>query len=210
MIPVTKQQEPANFDRDVRKKGMEFLKKNPHPTTKDFKRHNYWKNINAGFYCSYKGICAYTGEWFSNSQSNVSIDHFIPKTTAPTLAYEWDNYRLTTQKMNSNKGDKVGLIDPFEVQLGWFILDFPSCLIKPNPKLSVILREKINFTIEILKLNIDDENVQNRLNIILYYIKGDISFRYLKEKYPYIAYEIERQGLVNDLQIYFKTLTQFY
>ncbi|MDR1160692.1 MAG: hypothetical protein LBK69_08720 [Syntrophomonadaceae bacterium] len=203
MIPVIKQKEPENFDRDVRTKGLDFLKRNPSPSSREFGRHNYWKNINSEIYQIYKGICAYTGEWFSSSQSNISIDHFIPKTKIPRLAYEWDNYRLTTQKMNNNKGDTVGLIDPFEIEFGWFVLDFPSCLIRPNDELPVTEHEKVLFTIKILKLNSDDEIVQNRCNIIIYYINGDISFRYLKDKYPYIAYELERQDLVDAIQSYF-------
>jgi hypothetical protein len=206
MIPIKKQNEPENFNRDVRTKGLRFLEKNPHPTSKEFGKHNYWKNINSKLYYLYKGVCAYTGEWFSSSQSTISIDHFIPKTIAPRLAYEWDNYRLTTQKINNNKGDIIGLIDPFEVQFGWFILDFPSCLIKPNNELPITEYEKVKFTINVLKLNSDDEIAQNRCNIIIYFINGDISFKFLKEKYPYIAYEIERQNLMDNIQNYFKTI----
>jgi hypothetical protein len=208
MIPVKRQNEPENFNNDVRIKGLRFLGRNPHPTSKEFGKHNYWKNINSELYRLYKGICAYTGEWFSGSQSNVSIDHFIPKTIAPRLAYEWDNYRLTTQKINNNKGDIIGLIDPFEVQFGWFILDFPSCLIKPNSDLPITEYEKVKFTIKVLKLNSDDEIVQNRCNIIIYFINGDISFKFLKERYPYIAYELERQDLIDNIQDYFKMANQ--
>ena len=33
------------------------------------------------------------------------------------MAYEWDNYRLTTQVMNGYKGDKI-VLDPFEIKNG--------------------------------------------------------------------------------------------
>jgi hypothetical protein len=208
MIPVKKQNEPENFNSDVRIKGLRFLSGNPHPTSKEFGKHNYWKYINAELYRLYKGICAYTGEWFSSSQSNISVDHFIPKTISPRRAYEWDNYRLTTQKINNNKGDIIGLIDPFEVRFGWFILDFPSCLIKPNNDLSATEYEKVKFTIKVLRLNSDDEIVQNRCNIIIYFINGDITFKFLKDKYPYIAYELERQDLIDNIRDYFRTINQ--
>jgi hypothetical protein len=202
MIPVIKQDEPANFDKDVRQPGKRFLAVHPNPKSRDFK--SLWNQVSADMYRLYNGICAYTGEWFSTTQTAVSIDHFIPKSFAPHLAYEWDNYRLTIQKINGYKADKTGLIDPFEVQIGWFVLDIPSCIIKPNDSLPNSEHAKVQYTIEVLKLNDDDAFVQRRCDIIMDYVRKDIAFNFMQRKYPYIACELQRQNLIDTVGQYFK------
>ena len=194
MIPVIKQKEPQIFNSEVRIPGQNFLKRNPKPNSKEFSKHDYWRKINPEFYQLYNGICAYTGIWFPNITS--SVDHFLPKSKKPELAYEWDNYRLTTQKMNNIKGDEINLVDPFDVEFGWFVLDLDTYLIKPNGILPHSDQEKIAHTIKVLRLNCDDDRVENRRDIIQGYIDNVFDFEFLKEKYPYIAYEIERQGLL--------------
>jgi hypothetical protein len=196
MIPVKKQKEPQNFNNDVRIPGQKYLQKNPNPKSVEFRKHSYWKKINPELYQVYNGICAYTGMWFPDISS--SVDHFLPKSKNPELAYEWDNYRLTTQNMNSTKGDVINLIDPFDVKLGWFVLDLVTCLVKPNETSVDFEQEKIIFTIKTLKLNSDEDRVERRHEIIQWYKDGIFDFEFIKEKYPYIAYEIERQGLLRN------------
>ena len=193
MIPVPRQPEPNDFDRLVRKPGMEFLRTTPIPSNKDWKHNRYWKDASAELYTAYKGICSYSGEWISRPGS---VDHFIPKRRNPKLAYEWDNYRLSSPKLNNYKGDKEGIADPFVIRSGWFTLDFPSCLIKPGIGLSSAEKRLVQYTIDVLKLNDDDDLVQNRCNILVYYALDDVSFKYLRDHYPFIAAELERQGIV--------------
>ncbi|MDR3322202.1 MAG: hypothetical protein LBS93_07105, partial [Synergistaceae bacterium] len=169
-------------------------------------KHRYWRRASDDLYKAYDGICAYTGEWFPRTFSNASVDHFLPKSIAPNLAYEWGNYRLTTQKANSNKADNVGIADPFEIESGWFVLDVPSCLVKPGDDLSPKDFSMVQTTINVLKLNDDDEYVQGRCEIILYFIRGDISLHYMWTKYPFIAHELTRQNLLEDVKKMFKTL----
>jgi hypothetical protein len=203
MIPVIKQQEPADFNEKVRIPGQRFLQKNPSPNARQFQRHNYWSHITKDLYRLYQKICAYTGEWFP--ETSVSVDHFIPKSQGHQLAYEWDNYRLTTGKMNNDKGDKICPIDPFNVQTGWFVLFFPSCFIKPCEELNEINKKRVFDTIGVLRLN-STERTEKRYDIIQDYINNRISFDFLKTYYPYISYELERQGLRENVGDYFKSL----
>jgi hypothetical protein len=198
MIPVAKQQEPKCFNERVRIPGQQFLNNNPHPKSKEFP--NYWTNIKEDLYRLYKSICAYTGEWFP--VTSASVDHFIPKSIEPQLTYEWDNYRLTTDEMNNVKGDKMNLIDPFEVKIGWFVLIFPGCWISPCITLNKDDNRRVQRTIDILKLN-SSEQSDKRYNIIQKYIYRHVTFDFLREKYPYIASEIERQGVRENLNDYF-------
>jgi hypothetical protein len=204
MIPVVKQKEPKDFNEKVRAPGQRLLKTVPLPNSKQLQRHNYWKRIKDDLYNLYANICAYTGEWIP--ATSASVDHFIPKAKEPQLAYEWDNYRLTTGVMNNNKGDQTDIIDPFDVQAGWFVLVLPGCYIKPSATLGKSDSEKVDRTINILELN-SSERANKRYCIIQEYIDNDIPFEFLKVKYPYIAYELERQGARQNISDYFKPLS---
>jgi len=51
----------------------------------------------------------------------------------------------------------------------------------------------------VLRLNSDDTCVGSRVDIIQSYIDEIMPFDFLKEKYPFIAYELERQNLVETI-----------
>ena len=97
-------------------------------------------------------------------------------------------------------------MDPFEIHNGDFILDFPSCLIKANPNLPREKIDKIQFTIDVLKLNSNDDQVQARCDIIISFVNEEISKQYLKRRYPFIAYELERQNLLDKIKEMVKPL----
>lgn len=198
MIHVCMQPEPDSFDVRVRQPGNEFLTSCPHPNSKQWSKHNFWNRISAELYQAYGGICAYSGQWFSKTTSQVSVDHFYPKSLHQEKAYEWDNYRLTTQKMNGYKGDKI-VMDPFEIQDGDLTIDFPSCLVKPRTNMTPAEKSKAKYTIQILHLN-DEEQAEQRCNIVLDYINGHISKEYLEAKYPFVAEELSRQALYDRIK----------
>lgn len=200
MIPVEKQPEPADFEDKVAKKGHKFLEQNPHPTS--WKNRSYWTEALPELRAAYRGICAYCCHYIPGEQ-NASVDHFIPKSIAPHLAYEWDNYRLATLKMNARKGDSTDVLDPFELAEGTFILLFPAMQVKPKPELSNGIKVQAIKTIERLGLNKDDI-VNSRLKWVLNYCDGRFDFEYLKENTPFIASEIERQNLQDKLSIMFR------
>ena len=50
-----------------------------------------------------------------------------------------------------------------------------------------------------LKLNQDDTLVQERQSWLECFCSGEITFAHLRKKVPFIAYELERQELVNDI-----------
>jgi len=124
-----------------------------------------------------------------------SVDHFQPKSTHPNLAYEWNNFRLAHPKVNGYKADKTGLLDPFNIQPGWFILDFANCHVKPNPATSKAVQDSVTHTIKELKLNLDDSLVQTRFTIVRNYSKNHCDLDFLEGYYPFIAAELKRQGL---------------
>lgn len=198
MIHIDLKPEPLDFDIRVRQPGNIFLSTHPTPNSKQWSKHNYWTRCSTQLYQAYGGICAYSGQWFSRTISTVSVDHFYPKSTHQEKAYEWDNYRLTTQVMNNYKGDKF-VMDPFEIENGDFVLDLPSCLVKPKKDMAPALKSKAKSTIQILHLN-DEEQASQRCEIIMEYISGNVSKQFLQTKYPFIASELERQDLYDKIK----------
>ncbi len=204
MIHIDLQPEPIHFDESVRRPGKEFLEECPHPVGDDWKKNRYWNRCADDLYKAYGGICAYTGQWFSKSVSTVSVDHYLPKSLYPEKAYEWDNYRLTYQMMNSFKGDKITL-DPFKIHNGDIVLDFPSCLVKPKRDSSYELKKLAWFTINTLKLN-HEIQVSHRYEVVANYASGYVTRHFLEQKYPFIAMELKRQNMYTKIKDIFRVL----
>ncbi len=200
MIPVKPQPEPNNFFETVSNPGNAFLRIIHRPLEKEWTGNEYWRNVLPEMRSAYKRVCAYCAHWIPHSTGTHSIDHFIPKSVSPHLAYEWSNFRYVSAKFNSRKGIKV-ILDPFKIQGGWFIIDFTSFLIKPNPHLLPEQKQQILDTINILKLNSDERLVQERQGWIEDFLSGQCNFEFLEEKVPFIAFELRRQGGITDFDI---------
>lgn len=196
MMPVQLQPEPRDFDERVRVPGKEFLAEVPTPTTRQWEGKEYWRLVLPDMRRAYKSICAYCAHWIPHSTGNHSVDHFVPRLREPNLAYEWSNFRYVAARFNSRKWTHP-ILDPFTLLPNWFIIDFVTSFIKPNPDLLPNQKEAVLETIKHLKLNDDDDLVAEREAWVKDCGSGHISFLHLKKKAPFIAYELERQGLIN-------------
>lgn len=197
MIPVAQQAEPATFAAQVRNPGRAFLRRTPRPTKDDWKKAQYWQASLPDLRSAYRNVCAYCSFWVP---MDSSVDHFQPKSINPALAYEWNNFRLAHQKINGYKADKTGLLDPFHIQPGWFILDLANCHVKPNPATGQAVQNSVSHTINTLRLNSDDALVQMRFSLIREYSKNQITMEFLEAHYPFIAAELKRQGVQDSIK----------
>jgi hypothetical protein len=68
-------------------------------------------------------------------------------------------------------------------------------LIKPNNNLLEPLKGRVISTIARLKLN-EENRPQRRFKLLKEYYTQDYPFKHLKKIAPFIAYELERQDLV--------------
>jgi hypothetical protein len=198
MIRLHLQPEPQDFDTLVRVPGETFLKKHPNPTTRQWKSRAYWRRILPDLHNAYKGICAYSCHWIPYDTGHDTVEHFQPKAVVPTQAYEWNNYRLVCGTLNGRKGTD-NVLDPFGIQDGWFILDFPSLLVKPGQNLTTSIRQEILQTIERLGLNDEGTCLRARARYVKCFCTGVFPFQHLIEEAPFIAREIQRQNLRNSL-----------
>jgi hypothetical protein len=200
VIPVVPQPEPEDFDELVRKRGKKFLSKftTSKPTSKQWSSNDYWNEVRTCFYDAYQRICAYSAHWIPPT-ANPNIDHYIPKSVNKDLAYEWSNYRLACPLANTLKRDYQDVVDPFTLKKESFFLDFPSLLISVNPTLEVKEIAELERTIQRLKLN-SDNFVNERSNWLQPYCLEKADFSFLKRRAPFIAYELERQDLVEKIK----------
>lgn len=199
MIPVARTAAPNDFEDKVGNLGRVFLRETPNPTTNQYNNHNYWVKVKGDLYDDHNGVCAYSCHFISRVTGNDTVEHFVPKSADPTLAYVWENYRLVCGRFNGRKGTYQDVLDPFEIDEGMFVLKFPSLLIKPAEHLNQADTIAVDKSITRLKLNDDEKCVEARVGYVLDFCRGDITFRYLENKAPFIALELERQDLIETI-----------
>lgn len=199
MIPVAPQPEPADFEANVRHPGRSFLSACASLSEVAWKKHSYWRRIFPELYAAFRGICSYSCHWLPRDSGAGTVDHFRPKARYPDLAYDWSNYRLANLVCNGRKGDHEDVLDPFEVKAGWFILDFPSLLVRPDSKLAGPPRDRVQATIDRLCLN-HEAVLETRLQYLQLYCSGEASLHLLRAWAPFIVAELERQDFLDAIR----------
>jgi len=191
MIPVKLQDEPKNFEKKVRQPGKKWLAKR---SVENTEVKNYWSKVKEEIYESYSGICAYYAEKIHRSTSFHQIDHFLPKSKFPDLAYEWSNYRLSSETANRRKWDFEDVLDPFTIEHDTFRLWLHSGEVTLNPNLDSTLRLQAETTMQRLQLNHEDLK-RSRCDAFNKFSSGRIDAIELLERAPFVHYEAVRQGL---------------
>ncbi len=216
MIRIQPAPEPADFDENVRQPGLsaiaemvgeEQLKKRRGPKREKIveqsedipsgKLKDYWTKALKDLIKAYGRVCAYTSCYIPKVVGTATVDHMIPKSRAQDLVYEWSNYRLACLRMNTRKGDHGDVLDPFEIQDGWFALELVGFQVIPGEMLDSLARERVKATIKRLDLN-DDDCRELREEYAHEYWEAGRSFDYLRRRAPFVARELERQGRLNE------------
>lgn len=190
MIHVLPQKEPPDFDVKVRQPGRRALAAGRDPLS------DYWRNCLHELMNLYKGICAYACIYIPPVVGGRSVEHFAPKSKHRDLAYEWTNYRLVCGVMNSRKKEFEDVIDPFEQIDGWFQIQLTSMKVFPAEHLTETQKTRVQDTIARLKLNEKDCRDARAIYYDEYLAQENpLPFRLLKKWSPFVAREVERQGL---------------
>lgn len=188
MMKFELQPEPENFQESVRTPGIAWLMLNPMKQPK-----NFWKSAKGHLRRSFQNLCSYSCVF----SSSTSVDHYLSKSRRRDLAYEWSNYRHCMPEINSFKGtfdDKI--LDPFEVEDGWFEIILPSCILKITSSLPPELTARALFTIEKLHLN-DEVLLEQRFEYYCDFKNSETSLAFLKKNAPLIAKACEQQTDIN-------------
>ncbi|HZH76745.1 MAG TPA: hypothetical protein VEY88_11970 [Archangium sp.] len=225
MIHVEQQPEPGppgfDFDAEVRQPGLSALAEltGQPPTLRRrgprirkradriedldpavLREYAYWTRALDTLHEVYGGICAYSCFYIAPI-CGPTVDHFVAITsTDPRQAYEWDNYRLASSLMNARKREFPDVLDPFQVEDGWFVLNLGNFQVQPADGLDAPLLERVRDTIERLGLN-SRECRSMRLKFFEYYWRPKDNSRpvplsFLEEQAPFLARELHRQGRI--------------
>lgn len=214
MIRVEPANEPESFDAKVRKPGhralAELIGEEDLPARKGRRRKvvaqtreeipadkfpPVWTAALPDLMEAYNRLCAYICIYIERVTGGGSVDHMLPKSNAWRDVYEWRNYRLACTLMNARKNKYLDVLDPFEVQDGWFRLELVSYQIIPGEGLDPATEARVLATIDRLKLN-DHDCLKVREEYATAFFDGDIKLDYLRRRAPFLAMEIERQDVV--------------
>ena len=197
MIGVMQRPEPLppgfDFDASVRVPGNTWLTANPNALAKDMPP--LWREAMPSLRASYKSVCAYFCCFVMPATGGGSTDHFVPKSKARKVAYDWDNYRFACTRMNSRKRDASEVLGPFGLPDGWFVLAFNTMRVKPAVGLLAQDLKDVKATIRRLELN-SHECINERQEHWDNYDKHGLSAARFIEFAPFVAMEAVRQGLL--------------
>lgn len=197
MIPIQLQPEPNDFDQKVRVKGLAWMARKriniKKPKPKNIELEPYWRDCLPDLRAAYKSVCAYVCILVEEVTGHATVEHFVPSSQRPDLAYEWSNYRFVSGMMNGRKSDFNDVLDPFLMSEHTFFLDFLSGEIFVNPDLTARQKLKAVKTIERLKLN-DAACCRVRLKYWNKFTQDKIVESELQEFSPFAWLEAKRQG----------------
>lgn len=198
MIPVVAQAEPPTFDLGVRQPGLAWLAAEgislTTPLPKRKKIPSYWTSFSSDLYQSYSGICAYLGIHVERATGAMQVEHYVAKSTLPGKAYDWDNYRLASSRMNQRKWNFSTVLDPFHVIPDSFQINFVTGIVSPAPSLTAAQAKAVSDTINRLQLN-DPDCKSMRVIRFDEYRKYSLTPAYMQKYFPFIWSEMVRQAL---------------
>jgi hypothetical protein len=217
VIPVQRAPEPDAFHEQVRRRGQRVLleligcapdacrgrkrkavaKEIQGIRPKHLRKAPLWTKSIPELRQSYRGLCAYLAMRIHPATGASTVDHFVPLEAAPGLAYEWSNYRLCSASMNTHKGEHRDVLDPFEVQPGWFVLDIPTFEVRPGADLDEGTRTRVQATIQRLRLNeptYRDARAEYHDRCLGLRGESPLGTPWLERECPFVALELRRQG----------------
>ncbi len=179
--------EPAEFDSQARQPGRQWLLTHPTGRIRDL-----WSPFTPNLELGFGNLCGYLAMEIPFGE----IDHYLSKSEARCLAYEWSNYRYVCERMNKRKGSRspegIHVLDPFGVQDDWFEVELPSFHLVATDRIPPEYRERAEYTIKKLRLARDPRILRLRQAWYKRYQEG-LSLEELKKAAPLIARAIEKQ-----------------
>ena len=188
--------EPAEFDKKVRKRGNNWLRSH----SSGARPPGYWSEFKQQLREGFHELCGYSATYVPPGGGEV--DHYISIKEDPSLAYEWSNYRHSLPLMNCWKGHRrphePRVLDPYEVEDGWFEIHLPSLQLIVTDDLPAHLRERAEHTLKRLGLRDHETVIQQRWEWYELYLKGDLNLEGLRRVAPLIARAVEKQQADHD------------
>lgn len=188
MIHFQQPPEPDEFDECCRRSGNQWLEEHPD----DARPRDYWSKFKEPLAQGFSDLCAYSVMYVPNG----TVDHFLSCKNYRHLSYEWSNYRFCAEWMNKSKlNADDAVLDPFEVQHGWFRISLPSLQMQFTDQVPDHLRRKAEYTLKRLHLRDDERVIRQRREWYRMYQSGELTLEGLSRKAPLIAAAVRSQQM---------------
>lgn len=187
MIPVARPQEPVGFDQECRKPGNGWLTEHP---DEDPHKHPLWSAYRDDLRTAFEARCGFLAMYVTRG----TIDHWVSVHTDRTKAYDWSNYRFVDGAVNSSKKPswEGRLLDPFEVQDGWFEVLLPSLQLVVADIPDDEVRSRAEFTLDKLHLRDGEDVIRLRREWMRLYEESKLTLDGLRQVAPLLARAVER------------------
>jgi hypothetical protein len=187
MIRVLPKGPPDDFDSNCRGPGNAWLAANPDT---DPHTHPLWTKYIDKLRTAFETRCGFLAMRIPRG----TVDHWISIKTDRTRAYEWSNYRFVGSEVNSAKKPswEGKLLDPFEVQDGWFEILLPSLQLVIADIPDEAARSRAEFTLEKLHLQNGEDIVRQRREWMQLYEEG-LPLDSLRKVAPLLARAVEKR-----------------
>ena len=186
MIRFAPPPEPPDFDETVRQPGNVWLRE--HPGEK--RPRDLWSDFRSHLADGFRDLCAYS----VMCDRIGTVDHYLSYRNHPELAYEWSNYRYASGWINQSKRtEDEKVLDPFEVQDGWFEILLPSLQLVMTDQTPPEERERAQYTLKRLHLRDDERVIRQRRAWYEMYEEGKLSLDGLEDVAPLIARAVRKQ-----------------
>jgi hypothetical protein len=189
MIPVSHPlPEPGEFDEKCRKKGGDWLAKNPNCE----RPSDFWSPFRHSLADGFSNRCGFGAMWIASG----TVDHFASVNENKALAYEWKNYRYIEGWINSSKSKRnhAEILDPFEVKDGWFEISLPSLQLSLTDAVPDAFRQRAENTLKWLHLRDDERIMRTRREWYRMYQDKELLLDGLRKKAPLIAAAVEKKA----------------
>lgn len=203
MMRVDQAPMPKGFVDLVCRPGKQWLKDNPSATpVKSLWLEPVFSNgMDARHLLadSYHHVCSYS---LFRVRESYDVDHYLPKGDSAyrNLAYCWYNYRLADSHLNVWKR-KQKVPDPFTLPINACQLDFCDgvrIVVTKGTRNASVIDNAIN---NVMHLN-EGSYIDNRRVAFSRYCASDPKLKIgiipLAEDYPFVAYEMLRQGYLEE------------
>lgn len=188
MIRFDRVPEPASFHDEVRLKGFKW--QIDHPTAQQYP--NYWLKFSQDLADGFHNLCGYLAIWIQFG----TVDHYLSQKNNRDKVYEWDNYRYASPIANSRKKPchDNRLLDPYEVEDGWFEIHLPSLQVILTAKIPEQYKIRANTTLKTIIKN-DPNYVRLQAQWLTLYEEGTIDLVGLRKFSPLLARALEKSQM---------------
>ncbi|MCY4430297.1 MAG: hypothetical protein OXC11_07890 [Rhodospirillales bacterium] len=181
MIRFERVPEPLDFKRRATVPGNTWLTAHPG----DDRPKDFWTSFKGKLAEGFRNLCAYSAMY----EPVGTVDHFVSCDEDRSRAYEWENYRYCAAWINSSKNNVPArdLLDPFEIEDGWFELHLPSLQLRVSDAIPEEFRQRAEYVLVRLHLRDDERVMRQRREWYRMYQCGELSQDGLERKAPLIA-----------------------